>query len=159
MSKRPHLAVVGGGQLARMMQPPAVALGLRVRLLAEGPDVSAAQVFPDHRVGDHTVLDDLLAVCADAPVVTFDHEHVPPEHLRALAAAGHEPRPGPDALLLAQDKGEMRVRLSVLGLPCPLFLLLPLARWPRRWWCRRLGEQRRLRRQPLRFLCHGRQRR
>ncbi len=125
MPSTPHLAVIGGGQLARMMQVPAVALGLRIRLLAEGPDVSAAQVVPDHRVGDHTDLDDLRAVCADVPVVTFDHEHVPPEHLRALDALGHAPRPGPDALLYAQDKGEMRVRLSVLGLPCPLFLLLP----------------------------------
>lgn len=125
MASTPHLAVIGGGQLARMMQVPAVALGLRIRLLAEGPDVSAAQVVPDHRVGDHTDLADLRAVCADAPVVTFDHEHVPPEHLRALDALGHTPRPGPDALLYAQDKGEMRVRLSVLGLPCPLFLLLP----------------------------------
>ena len=125
MPQTPHLAVVGGGQLARMMQVPAVALGLRIRLLAEGPDVSAAQVVPDRLVGDHTDLDDLRAVCADVPVVTFDHEHVPPEHLRTLEAEGHAPRPGPDALLYAQDKGEMRVRLSVLGLPCPLFLLLP----------------------------------
>ncbi len=125
MPLTPHLAVVGGGQLARMMQVPAVALGLRIRLLAEGPDVSAAQVVPDHLVGDHTDLEDLRAVCAGSPVVTFDHEHVPPEHLRALEAEGHAPRPGPDALLYAQDKGEMRVRLSVLGLPCPLFLLLP----------------------------------
>lgn len=125
MPLTPHLAVVGGGQLARMMQVPAVSLGLRIRLLAEGPDVSAAQAVPDQLVGDHTNLDDLRAVCADSPVVTFDHEHVPPEHLRVLEAEGHAPRPGPDALLYAQDKGEMRVRLSVLGLPCPLFLLLP----------------------------------
>lgn len=125
MPSAPHLTVIGGGQLARMMQPPAVALGLRLRLLAEGPDVSAAQVVADRLVGDHTVLDDLRRACEGAPVVTFDHEHVPAAHLRALAAEGHTPRPGPDALLYAQDKGEMRVRLSVLGIPCPLFLLLP----------------------------------
>lgn len=102
-----------------MMQPPAIALGLHIRLLAEGPDVSAAQVVPDHVVGDHTSLDDLRAVVADAPVVTFDHEHVPPEHLRALEAEGHACRPGPHALLYAQDKAEMRERLGRLGAPCP----------------------------------------
>lgn len=107
-----------------MMVPPAVALGIRLRLLAEGPDVSAAQVIGDHVVGDHTDLADLRAAVAEAPVVTFDHEHVPPEHLRALAADGHACRPGPDALLFAQDKGEMRVRLSTLGVPCPLFEVL-----------------------------------
>ncbi|MFT4298570.1 MAG: 5-(carboxyamino)imidazole ribonucleotide synthase [Aeromicrobium sp.] len=114
-----HLAVVGGGQLARMMQQPAIALGLRIRLLAEGPDVSAAQVIADSIIGDHTVLADLEAVAEGVGVVTFDHEHVPPEHLRALADAGHAPRPGPHALLYAQDKGEMRARLTGLGTPCP----------------------------------------
>nr|WP_157432488.1 5-(carboxyamino)imidazole ribonucleotide synthase [Aeromicrobium sp. Root472D3] len=115
----PDLAVIGGGQLARMMQPPAIALGLRIRLLAEGPDVSAAQVVPDHVVGDHTVLDDLRGVVDGAPVVTFDHEHVPPEHLRVLETEGHACRPGPHALLYAQDKAAMRERLGALGAPCP----------------------------------------
>jgi phosphoribosylaminoimidazole carboxylase (NCAIR synthetase) len=40
----PALAVIGGGQLARMMQQAAIALGVRLQLLAEAPDVSAAQV-------------------------------------------------------------------------------------------------------------------
>jgi 5-(carboxyamino)imidazole ribonucleotide synthase len=115
----PELAVIGGGQLARMMQQSAIGLGIRVRLLAEGPDVSAAQVVPDHVVGDYTDLDTLRSVVADAPVVTFDHEHVPPEHLRALEAEGHACRPGPHALLFAQDKGAMRERLTAMGAPCP----------------------------------------
>jgi 5-(carboxyamino)imidazole ribonucleotide synthase len=115
----PDLAVIGGGQLARMLQQPAIALGLRIRLLAEAPDVSAAQVVPDHVVGDYTDLATLRDVVDGAPVVTFDHEHVPPEHLRALEAEGHACRPGPHALLYAQDKAEMRVRLGELGAPCP----------------------------------------
>lgn len=120
MSSTPaDLAVIGGGQLARMMQQAAVGLGVRIRLLAEGPDVSAAQVIPDHRVGDYTDLDDLRAVVTGVPVVTFDHEHVPPEHLRTLQAEGHACRPGPEALLFAQDKGAMRARLGELGVPCP----------------------------------------
>ena len=120
----PQLVVIGGGQLARMMAPPAVALGIDLRLLAEAADGSAAQVIGDHLMGDHTDLDDLRSVIGDAPVVTFDHEHVPPEHLRTLTAEGHACRPGPDALLYAQDKGEMRVRLTVMGVPCPVFELL-----------------------------------
>jgi 5-(carboxyamino)imidazole ribonucleotide synthase len=115
----PELAVIGGGQLARMMQQAAIGLGVRIRLLAEGPDVSAAQVVPDHVVGDHTDLDTLRSVVAGAPVVTFDHEHVPPEHLRTLEAEGHACRPGPHALLYAQDKAAMRERLGELGAPCP----------------------------------------
>ena len=119
-SARPaDVAVIGGGQLARMMQQAAIGLGVRIRLLAEGPDVSAAQVIPDHRVGDHTSLDDLRAVATGVPVVTFDHEHVPPEHLRTLDAEGHACRPGPHALLFAQDKGSMRSRLEQMSVPIP----------------------------------------
>jgi len=115
----PTLAVIGGGQLARMMAQPAIALGLPLRLLAEAEGVSAAQVIPDHLVGDYTDLDTLLRVTDGCAVVTFDHEHVPTDHLHALAAAGHAVRPGPEALVHAQDKGVMRARLAELGVPCP----------------------------------------
>ena len=113
------LAVIGGGQLARMMAQSAVALGLPLRLLAEGPDVSAAQVVPDSLVGDYRELDTLRKVADGCAVVTFDHEHVPTEHLRALTAEGHACRPGPDALVHAQDKAVMRARLDRLDVPSP----------------------------------------
>ena len=102
-----------------MMQQAAIGLGVHIRLLAEGPDVSAAQVVTDHLVGDYADLDTLRRAVADAPVVTFDHEHVPPEHLATLQSEGHTPRPGPHALLFAQDKAEMRTRLAELDIPCP----------------------------------------
>ena len=117
--RAPTIAVIGGGQLARMMAAPAAQLGIPLQLLAEGPDVSAAQVIGDHTVGDHRDLADLRAVTAGAEVVTFDHEHVPTEHLRALEADGLAVRPGPDALVHAQDKAVMRERLTALGMPCP----------------------------------------
>jgi 5-(carboxyamino)imidazole ribonucleotide synthase len=117
--RAPTLAVIGGGQLARMMAQPAIALGLPLRLLAEAEGVSAAQVIPDHEVGDYTDLDTLRRVTAGCPVVTFDHEHVPTAHLHALEESGVAVRPGPGALVHAQDKGVMRARLGELGIPCP----------------------------------------
>ncbi len=117
--RAPTLAVVGGGQLARMMAQPAIAMGLPLRLLAEAEGVSAAQVIPDHLVGDYTDLPTLRRVTAGASVVTFDHEHVPTEHLHALEADGIAVRPGPDALVHAQDKAVMRRRLAELDVPCP----------------------------------------
>jgi 5-(carboxyamino)imidazole ribonucleotide synthase len=104
-----------------MMAEPAAALGLPLRLLAEAPDVSAAQVIPDQLVGDHRDLADLRTVTAGCTVVTFDHEHVPTEHLHALEADGLAVRPGPDALVHAQDKRVMREALTALGIPCPRF--------------------------------------
>ncbi len=105
----PRVAVIGGGQLARMMAEPAAALGIPLRLLAEAPGVSAAQVLPDHTVGDYTDLATLRSVTDGCEVVTFDHEHVPTEHLHALESS-LAVRPGPEALVHAQDKAVMRRR-------------------------------------------------
>ncbi len=113
------LAVIGGGQLARMMAQYAVPLGVPLRLLAEAEGVSAAQVIPDSIVGDYRDLDTLREVTEGCAVVTFDHEHVPTEHLHALAEAGVACRPGPGALVHAQDKAVMRARLHHLGVPSP----------------------------------------
>ncbi len=115
----PVVGVVGGGQLARMLQPAAVALGVRLRLLADTPTDSAAQVIPDTVVGDYRDLDALRAFAQGCEVLTFDHEHVPTEHLRTLVAEGVAVRPGPDALVFAQDKGLMRERLAQLDVPLP----------------------------------------
>ncbi len=114
----PTVAVIGGGQLARMMAEPAAVLGIPLRLLAEAPGVSAAQVIPDHVVGDYTDLATLREVTAGCEVVTFDHEHVPTDHLHALES-DLAVRPGPEALVHAQDKAVMRARLAELGVPCP----------------------------------------
>lgn len=120
MTRRYTLAIAGGGQLARMMQQAAIPLGIDVRLLAEGPDVSAAQVIPDHTVGDYRDLDTLLRFVDGADALTFDHEHVPTRHLDALAEKVAV-RPGSAALRFAQDKAEMRARMRELGVACPAF--------------------------------------
>ena len=114
----PVVGVVGGGQLARMMQPPAIALGLRLRVLAEGPGASAAQVITPAPVGAADDLEALVAFASECDAVTFDHEHVPPAGLRAMAEVTSV-QPGADALVHAQDKVVMRERLTALGVPCP----------------------------------------
>ena len=113
------IGIVGGGQLARMMNEAATPLGLRVRLLAEAPQTAAAQVVPDTTVGDYADAATLSDFAADVTAVTFDHEHVPTGLLAALEASGTPVRPGPTALEFAQDKAAMRARLSALGVPCP----------------------------------------
>ena len=102
-----------------MMAQAAVALGVPLRLLAEGPDVSAAQVVRDPLVGDYRDLETLRRVADGCAAVTFDHEHVPTEHLHALTEEGHPCRPGPAALVHAQDKGVMRARMDRIGVPGP----------------------------------------
>ncbi|MFC9325509.1 5-(carboxyamino)imidazole ribonucleotide synthase [Kitasatospora sp. NPDC057015] len=115
----PVVGVIGGGQLARMMHQAGIPLGIRFKLLADTPQDSAAQVVSDVVLGDYRDLDTLRRFAAGCDVVTFDHEHVPTEHLRALQADGIAVRPGPDALVNAQDKGVMRAKLDSIGVPCP----------------------------------------
>ena len=69
-------------------------------------------------MGDYTDLATLRAVTEGCEVVTFDHEHVPTDHLHALESS-LAVRPGPEALVHAQDKGVMRRRLAELDIPCP----------------------------------------
>ncbi|TFC78970.1 5-(carboxyamino)imidazole ribonucleotide synthase [Cryobacterium cheniae] len=111
------VGVIGGGQLARMMIPAAVNLGIRIRVLAENEGMSADLAAV--QVGDYRDRDVVLAFADTVDVVTFDHEHVPQDILRELVARGVAVHPGPDALLYAQDKLLMRQRLSELGLPVP----------------------------------------
>ncbi|STZ42283.1 phosphoribosylaminoimidazole carboxylase ATPase subunit [Mycolicibacterium gilvum] len=113
--------MIGGGQLARMTAQAAIALGQTLRVLAVRSDESAAQVTPDVVLGSHTDLDALRRVADGATAFTFDHEHVPTEHLDVLVAEGVNVSPPPGALVHAQDKLLMRRRLSDLGAPVPRF--------------------------------------
>jgi 5-(carboxyamino)imidazole ribonucleotide synthase len=96
--------MVGGGQLARMTHEAGIPLGIRFKLLSDTPQDSAAQVVSDVVVGDYRDLETLRAFARGCDVITFDHEHVPTEHLRALEA---------------DDKGVMRAKLTEIGVPCP----------------------------------------
>jgi 5-(carboxyamino)imidazole ribonucleotide synthase len=120
-SSVPVVAMVGGGQLARMTHQAAIAMGQTLRVLAVDPADPAAQVSPDIVLGSHTDYDALVKVAQGATVVTFDHEHVPTEHLDRLVADGVTVAPPPEALVHAQDKLVMRRRLSDLGAPVPRF--------------------------------------
>ncbi|MEU1985452.1 5-(carboxyamino)imidazole ribonucleotide synthase [Nocardia sp. NPDC019395] len=120
----PTVTMVGGGQLARMTHQAAIALGQRLRVLAERPDDPAAQVSPDVVLGSHTDLDALRRAATGAHALTFDHEHVPTEHLEKLVAEGVAVLPPPQALRYAQDKLAMRTELSARGLPVPAFTVV-----------------------------------
>ncbi|MCU1575456.1 MAG: phosphoribosylaminoimidazole carboxylase [Leifsonia sp.] len=117
MGKSDTIGVIGGGQLARMMIPAAINLGLTIKVLEEAPGMSAELAATG--VGDYRDLETVLAFAETVDVITFDHEHVPQAVLRELVGRGIPVHPGPDALLYAQDKIVMREKLSELGLPVP----------------------------------------
>ena len=117
----PVVAMVGGGQLARMTHQAAISLGQSLRVLAVSADDPAARVSPDVLLGSHTDLEALRAAAAGATALTFDHEHVPTELLHTLVEEGVAVLPPPQALVYAQDKLAMRRRLAAIGAPVPRF--------------------------------------
>ena len=111
------IGVIGGGQLARMMVPPAIHLGLGISVLAEAEGMSAARAAD--QVGDYRDPETVYAFAETVDVVTFDHEHVPQPILQELERRGVQVHPRPGALQYAQDKIVMRQKLASLGVPIP----------------------------------------
>jgi 5-(carboxyamino)imidazole ribonucleotide synthase len=112
-----RVGVIGGGQLARMMTPPAINLGITLKVLAEAEGSSAA--LATTMVGDYTQVGVVAEFAKTVDVITFDHEHVPLSVLEALEAKGVSIQPPSKALAFAQNKLKMRERLGSLGLPMP----------------------------------------
>ena len=112
-----RVGVIGGGQLARMMTPPALALGFELKVFSESEGSSAA--LATTVVGDYTKVEQVRDFAKNVDVITFDHEHVPLSVLETLEAEGFSIQPSPKALKFAQNKLHMRKRLAELGLPMP----------------------------------------
>lgn len=111
------VGVIGGGQLARMMHPAAIAMGIELRVFSETENSSARSATT--KVGDYTNLDELKEFCKGVDALSFDHEHVPVALLAELEKSGVAVRPGSQALIHAQNKLVMRKKLASLELPMP----------------------------------------
>ena len=115
----PLVAVLGGGQLGRMLGLAAIPLGVRCRFLDPVAGAPAEAVGP-LVVGPLGDPDALATVSAGATVVTYEWEGVPAEAARTL----HEQiavRPGWRALAVAQDRLEEKTAFRRLGIGVPEF--------------------------------------
>ena len=119
------VGVIGGGQLARMMIAPAKALGLEIKVLAE-TEGSPAQAAAT-QVGDYNQLEIVREFAKTVDVITFDHEHVPLSVLETLEAEGVVVEPSSKALRFAQNKLDMRAKLTELGVPFPAWAKISTA--------------------------------
>jgi 5-(carboxyamino)imidazole ribonucleotide synthase len=121
MPDGPLLAVLGGGQLGRMLGLSGIPLGLRFRFLDPSPDAGAAAV------GELVVgaLDDraaLAAVARDAACVTYEWEGVPADAVEWLRAQGHDVQPGDAALRASQDRLVEKQLFASLDIPTAPFV-------------------------------------
>ncbi len=116
------IGVIGGGQLARMMIPASVNIGIDLRVFAETETSSAK--LATAVVGDYGDVGQLVEFASSVDVLTFDHEHVPLEHLHTIRDHGTPVYPPPEALALTHSKILMRQHLAQLGVPQPRWAVL-----------------------------------
>lgn len=122
-SDRADVGFIGAGQLARMSAAPAIALDLRLAVLANQADDAAAQVIPDVTIGDPDDSEAVQALAKRCDVLTFDHELVDTDLLDRLESDGCVVRPSSAVMRLSQSKRQQRERFRRLGLPQPEFLV------------------------------------
>jgi 5-(carboxyamino)imidazole ribonucleotide synthase len=116
-----RIAIIGGGQLAKMTALAALELGCDVLVLEKknaGPAVNlASHLF----VGDWNDPADLLKLAEHADVVTLENEFVLADSLAELEKAGHLLFPSSKTVALIQDKFVQKETMEAAGLPLPDF--------------------------------------
>jgi 5-(carboxyamino)imidazole ribonucleotide synthase len=116
----PLVAVLGGGQLGRMLALAGIPLGLEFRFLDPSPDAAAGALglLVVGELGDVTAL---MHATEGAAVVTYEWEGVPADGARFVAATGRPVLPPPIALDVAQDRLREKELCRRLGIGTPEF--------------------------------------
>jgi len=116
----PIVAVLGGGQLGRMLALAGIPLGIGFRFLDPSPDATAGALglLVVGSLGDETAL---ARVIEGASAVTYEWEGVPASGARFVAATGTAVLPPPVALDVAQDRVREKELCRRLGIGTPAF--------------------------------------
>jgi 5-(carboxyamino)imidazole ribonucleotide synthase len=118
------IAMLGGGQLGRMLLQEAPDLNLHIKVL--DPDANAPCKGLSKHFVNGSLLDKstILSFAADAHIVTIEIEHVNVEALKQLEKDGKQVYPQPHILEMIQDKGLQKQFYIDNNIPTPPFVLL-----------------------------------
>ncbi|MBI3751712.1 MAG: 5-(carboxyamino)imidazole ribonucleotide synthase [Chloroflexi bacterium] len=111
------IAILGGGQLGRMVGIAARQLGYRVAVLDPDPACPAAAIADRVEVGTYADLEAARRLAADAAVVTYELEHVSAPLVSGIDDGTRPIRPGPYPLKITQDRLAERRFLESNGVP------------------------------------------
>lgn len=115
----PRVAILGGGQLGKMMAQEAQRMSFPVAVLDPDPQAPALALAARPVVGAFSDGDALERVTSDCDVVTIDIEHVDVNALRELEASGKTFYPQLSVLEIVQDKLLQKTHFASRGIPVP----------------------------------------
>lgn len=98
------IGILGGGQLGRMLLPPANYLDVSISCLDPNPNASCAELANNFTVGDFADYHDVLEFGQQHDLITIEIEHVNVEALKELERMGKEVFPQPNVIEIIQDK-------------------------------------------------------
>lgn len=117
------IAILGGGQLGKMLIQAGSRLGLSLSVMDTDRDFPAAFVCSEYVCGDIRNYDDVLAFGMNADVITIEIENVNIEALEELQRRGKKVFPQPEVLKVIKDKGKQKMFYEGNGFPTSEFAL------------------------------------
>ncbi|MBC7865726.1 MAG: 5-(carboxyamino)imidazole ribonucleotide synthase, partial [Bacteroidia bacterium] len=106
---RLKIAVLGGGQLGRMMIQSALNLNLSLSTMDPDPDAPCKDISAEFCVGDLMNFEEVYQFGKRADLITIEIEHVNTEALKKLQSEGKKVFPQPEIIEMIQDKGSQKM--------------------------------------------------
>lgn len=117
------IAVLGGGQLGRMLIQSAIDFDINIHCLDPAPEAPCKFIAHKFTVGSLQNFDTVIAFAENADVVTIEIENVNIDALEALEKSGKKVFPQPSVLRKIQDKRIQKQFFKDNGLPTADFVL------------------------------------
>lgn len=118
---RPHLGILGGGQLAKMLGQAATQLGCTLSILERKATPGGPLLAGHAHIGNWDEAGVLLHFARGVDMVILENEFVEADALAELEQHGHPLRPSADCIRLVQDKLIQKQTLAAAGLPVAAF--------------------------------------
>ncbi len=122
--KKPVLGILAGGQLGRMLIPPALALGLKTRALDPTHHAPIKDAVSEIIHADYQHYDDVYQFGKEVDVLTIEFEHVNVEALTDLEKEGVRVYPQAHVIKIVQNKALQKQFYRDHDIPTPEFHLL-----------------------------------
>lgn len=116
-----RIAIIGGGQLAKMTALSALEFGCHVSVLERKKDVVTIDMVHRALIGDWDDPADLIRLAEHSDIVTLENEFVDAGSLAKLSEAGYTILPTAESIALVQDKLLQKTTLQKNKLPLPHF--------------------------------------